>query len=100
MCTGKYDRLSTSTFEFSTDMTAVAGARYRRPRPLSIFLSLSAGLRSRTPPQHGPPGGSRLVEPPEPGVVRRLADARRILRRLFRDREHRVDEGIERVFAL
>src|SRR5262245_4178675 len=100
MWTGKYDRLSTRTFEFSTDMAAVAGARYRRPRPLSIFFSLSAGLRSGSPPQDRPASRPGLVEPTEPRVVRRLADARRVLRRLPRDRQHRVDERVERVLAL
>src|SRR6185369_9807055 len=100
MCTGKYDRLSTRTFELSTDMAAVAGARYRRPRPLSIFFSLSAGLRSRSPPQDGPASGPRLAESAEPRVVGRLADSRRVLRRFLRDRQHRVDERIERILAL
>src|SRR5262245_41180513 len=100
MCTGRYDRFSTSTLEFSTDIAAVAPAGYLRLGPLSIFLSLSAGLRGWSPAEHGPSSGPRLVQPGDPRLVRRIAHAVRVPLRLRRDREHRVDERVERLLAL
>src|SRR3989442_1305836 len=76
MCTGRYDLLSTSTFELRTDIPAVAPAGYRRVGPLSIFFSLSAGLHWRSPTQHGVPRSPRLVQAAEPRVVGRFPHAR------------------------
>src|SRR5712672_2399064 len=99
MCTGRYDLLSTSTFELRTDIPAVAPAGYRRVGPLSIFLSLSAGLHWRSPTQHGVPRSPRLVQAAEPRVVRRFPHARRVVGGLAGDRDHRLGEGVERLLA-
>src|SRR5512144_438192 len=100
MCTGRYERLSTRTFEFRTDIAAVGRAGYLRPRPVSIFLSLSGSLRLASPAQHGATSGPRLVQPPEPRAVRGVPDLLGRLRRLARDREHRIGEAVKRFLGL
>src|SRR5437870_2889061 len=103
MWIGRYERLRTRTFVLSTDIAP--RARYTRVLRMSKPPGLAAACMPARgsaclPAEDRPAGGTRLVQTREARAMGRVAQQRGVGAGLFRDRQERVHEGVERLLRL